>query len=404
MKKRLSKTLLTLFIISIVLGLFCDSVSINAETKHTLSYYEELVEKYKKDAQNNKNAINKTEDEIQETKNNIEKLKSETLALTDEIKELNSEIEEYEGVIKEKLTQSKQVLEYMQLSNDRNVYLDYIFKADSVTDLINRSYVIQEIVNYNNDTISDLEQIISDNEKRQDEIDKRQDEIKVKESELEKKVSELGEKKVSLSSGGVDIDKQLKIYEEIVAQYRKVGCKSSDVIGVDCAKEEGVVAFRRPTTVGYITQEAYYGYSYTHRAIDIGSPNRTREKIYPIADGTITSKYTDSYGALCLAILHYNLLDGKYYTSLYVHMSSYAPNLYVGKKVSSNDYIGYMGMTGKATGPHLHIEIFPCKLYNPADPNCSSWSKWDAFAKNQLKNGYNPRQLINFPKGTWYSR
>lgn len=407
MKKILGKITLVILITGVVIQMLSPIGNVSAARK-TLSYYEQLVEKYEQEARDNKNAIKKTEEEIAYSKNRIEELKKETLQLSDEIKKLNQEIDEYEEDIKDKLAESKQVLEYMQIVSGKNIYLDYVFKADSVTDLINRSYVVKEIVDYNTKMISDLEQIIKDNEEREKEIDKRKKTITSKEKELEKNIETLGEKKTSLSAGGVTIEDDLKNAREYVNMYKKLGCKSNDVIGVDCAVPgSGTSVFRRPTKTGYVTQEAYYGSSYTHRAIDIGSYNKTKEKIYPIASGTITAKYYDNYGALCLAIEHYNITDGRYYTSLYVHMSSYAPNLYVGKKVTSDDYIGYMGETGYAFGVHLHMEVFPCRLYNPGDENCSTWSKWDAFAKKQLRNGYNPRKLISFPSGTynsWYSR
>ena len=375
-----------------------------ASNKNTLGYYEEKLAQAKEDAANNRKAINKTDSEINYSRNEIQRLKNETLALADEVKKLTEEIEKYQFEIKDKLSESKQIIEYMQLSSGHNVYLDYVFKADSVTDLINRSYVVKEIVAYNEKIVGDMEQIIKDNEKRQVEIDKRKEKIAVTEKELENNIVSLGEKKESLSAGGVDIEKEIQIYQEQVNYYKKLGCKTNDVIGVDCAVEgAGTGVFRRPTVTGYITQEQYYKPSYTHRAVDIGSKNGRKEKIYPIADGRITSIYKDNYGALCLSIEHYNVLDKKYYTSLYVHMSSYAPGLSVGQKITSNQYIGYMGDTGYAFGVHLHMEVIPCRLYNSSDSNCYRWSSYDAYAKKVLKNGFNVRNLISFPKGTYNS-
>ena len=399
MKKNGFKIIILLFIFVLIIQM----VEPKAANKNTLGYYEEKLAQYKKEMQDNKNAINKTQNEIDSSQNQITRLKNETLSLTNEVKKLNEEIDKYQSDIKDKLVESKQIIEYMQVSDGKNVYLDYVFKADSVTDLINRSYVVKELVDYNTKVVKDLEKMIADNEKRQEEIDKRKVKITETEAQLEESIVSLGEKKESLSAGGVNIEAQIKIYDDLVKMYKNKGCKTNDVIGVDCAVTGGSSVFRRPTTTGYVTQEAYYKTSYSHRALDIGSKNGRKEKIYPIADGTITAKYYDNYGALCLAIEHYNLKDRKYYTSLYVHMSSYAPGLYVGKKVTSDQYIGYMGDTGYAFGVHLHMEVFPCRLYNPSDANCYKWSKYDAYAKSLLRKGYNPRNLISFPKGTYNS-
>lgn len=397
-------------IFMLAFGLFLTAFISPAEAakQNTLGYYEEKLAQAKKEYQDNQNALNKTQNEIEYSKNQVARLKQETLDLVEEVKKLNEEIDSYNDDIKNKLLESKQLLEYLQLSGGKNVYLDYVFKAESVTDFINRSYTVKEIVNYNTKTVNNLEQMIKDNQKREEEITKRQNEIAVKEEELGNNITALGEKKSALTAGGVDAAKQIKIYEEYVNGYKKQGCKTNDVIGVDCAVQGGTGVFRRPTKTGYITQEAYYtSPTKYHRAVDIGSNNKQKEKIYPIADGTITSIYTDTYGALCLTIEHFNINDGKTYTSLYVHMSSYAPGLKVGNRITSEQYIGYMGQTGKASGVHLHLEVYPCRLNNPADRNCYKWSVYDSYAQGLLKKGYGPRKLISFPSGKynpWNSR
>lgn len=370
----------------------------------TLGEYEAQLAKHKKDAENNKNAINKTESEINAANREINNLKNEMAKLGDEIKTLNEEIEEYNDKIKSKLMQSKQIIEYMQLSSGENVYLEYVFKADSTSDLIYRASVVKELVDYNNRAIDEMNQLIKDNENREKEIEKRKVEINKTEEKLTKQIGDLGEKKETLAEAGVSTSQQIKIYEDIVKSYKDVGCKSSDVIGVDCAVSGDAGLFRRPTQNGYITQEAYYSSSYTHRGLDIGSYNRQKEKIYPIANGKIIAKYEDYYGALVVAIEHYSAAKQTWYTSIYAHLSSYAPNLYVGKNVTSDQYIGYMGDTGYSFGVHLHFELIPCRMYNWNDKNCSTWNSYANYATQILKNGYKgPRELIYFPKGTYNS-
>jgi len=392
----IKKIFITILCLSVV---YINFMPINVEAI-TLKEYEDKVAQYKKEAQENQNAINKTQSEINSTNNYINSLKNEMVKISNEVSDLNAEIEKYNVMIQDKLLQSKQILEYMQLSDGENLYLEYIFNADSTTELIYRKAVVEELINYNERAVSEMEQIIEDNKKRQIEIDKRKEEINNLQSQLSSKVVSLGEKKASLESGGVTVAEQIKIYEGIVNSYKKLGCKSHHVIGVDCAVSGSAGSFRRPTTNGYVTQEAYYSKNYTHRGIDVGSYNSRSEKIYPIADGRIYKIYKDGYGALCVLMEHYNPKDGKYYSSLYVHLSAYSPHIWEGKQVKSNEYIGYMGDTGKAYGVHLHLEVFPCRLYNWADPNCATWSSYVNFAEKQLKNGYKgPRSVITFPTG-----
>ena len=146
--------------------------------------------------------------------------------------------------------------------------------------------------------------------------------------------------------------------------------------------------------------------------MDITSSNRRREKIYPIANGTITSKYHDNYGALVIIMEHYDSDSRTWYSSLYAHLSSYAPNISTGQYITSDQYIGYMGNTGYViprptasnpdAGTHLHLEVAPCRIYK--DNKCGSWNTYVSFMKRSASNGYKgPKQLINLPS-SWNSR
>lgn len=371
----------------------------------TLGEYESKLASYKKQAQDNKNAINNTQFNIDKANKEIENLKSELIQLGNEIGKLNEEIENYNEKIKNKMLESQQILEHLQLASNNNVYIEYIFKASSVSDLMYRTMVIKELIEYNNNSIDDMKKIISGNKNREVEIDKRKQEINNKQDQLSGKITSLGEQKDALNAAGVTVAEQIKIYDELVTSYKKLGCKSSDVIGVDCAVSGDAGVFRRPTQTGYITQEAYYTKNYTHRGLDIGSYRKKSEKIYPIANGTIVAKYKDYYGALVIAVEHYSSVKNSWYTSVYAHLDSYAPGLYVGKKVTSDQYLGYMGETGYSFGVHLHLEVFPCRMYNFGDKNCSNWNNYVSFGTNLLRKGNykGPRSVITFPTGTYRS-
>ncbi|MGC8867032.1 MAG: M23 family metallopeptidase [Elusimicrobiales bacterium] len=87
-----------------------------------------------------------------------------------------------------------------------------------------------------------------------------------------------------------------------------------------------------------------------HLGIDYAAPIGT--PVSSVADGIVIYKgWKAGYGNF-VEIKHAN----SYFTS-YGHLSRFANSIYVGKKVRQGDVIGYVGMTGLATGPHLDFRI-----------------------------------------------
>ena len=376
-----------------------------ASNNKTLRDYKNDLDKFKADYAATQASINKTQSEIESTNGEIKSIKSQMISMAAEIEQLQEDVTKYKEEINKKELQTKKLIEYLQLSNGRDLYMEYAFGAESVTDFIYRAAVVEQITDYNDNMIEELDDLIETSKNREQEINKKEKELNNKQSELEDKVESLGDDKDALSESGVKVSDQIKIYEKLIYSYEHEGkCKDDDVIGKDCMKDVLSGTWRRPTTSGYVTSEFKMRNGSLHRAVDIGNKNPYSTKIYAVASGTITSIHKDYYGALVVLIKHYDSKTKKYYTSNYCHMSKYNPKIYVGMKVTSNDWIGYMGMSGYATGPHLHLEIFPCRLYDSADKNCSTWSKYVSYATKLYNQGYKgPRGLIKFPSGTYNS-
>jgi murein DD-endopeptidase MepM/ murein hydrolase activator NlpD len=87
-----------------------------------------------------------------------------------------------------------------------------------------------------------------------------------------------------------------------------------------------------------------------HSGVDFAAATGT--PIHATADGVINFAGVESGYGNVVIIKH----DGKYST-VYAHMSRIAASSRKGNKVSQGDVIGYVGMTGWATGPHLHYEF-----------------------------------------------
>lgn len=371
----------------------------------TLGEYEKIVADYQAEINEIQSNIAKTEEEIKVAQQQIDEIKSETNRLLDEIKQLNEEIAAANEEIKTKSLQTKQLFEYLQLSSGENVYLEYIFGAESVTDLIYRSSIVEQLTEYNNQVIKELEELIDANKKREIEINNRTEELEKKQKELEEKIATLGEQKNSLGETGVTSSQQLKIYQDLVNAYKEQGCESNDVIGVDCANNGSAGAFRRPITIGRITSSFGDRWGSFHRGLDMTNNYAYNydTKVYPIGNGTVIAKFYDYYGALIVMISHYDAVSKKNYTSLYAHLDSFAPNIYVGKYVTTDDYIGIMGNTGYSFGVHLHLEVAPCVYLT--DGVCSNWNKYTSFIADQARNhGFKgPQELVYFPS-SWTTR
>lgn len=87
-----------------------------------------------------------------------------------------------------------------------------------------------------------------------------------------------------------------------------------------------------------------------HSGVDYAAPSGTQ--IYAAGDGVVQmAKYNGGYGHF-VKIRH-----NSEYTTGYGHMKGYAKGIRPGVRVKQGQVIGYVGSTGRSTGPHLHFEI-----------------------------------------------
>lgn len=92
------------------------------------------------------------------------------------------------------------------------------------------------------------------------------------------------------------------------------------------------------------------GYTRMHKGIDFGVPVGT--PVMAAGSGVIKQEgWSNGYGKFLL-IDHQNN-----YATAYGHLSRFAAGLHVGSHVRQGQVVAYSGMTGMATGPHLHYEI-----------------------------------------------
>ena len=92
------------------------------------------------------------------------------------------------------------------------------------------------------------------------------------------------------------------------------------------------------------------GYTKQHSGVDFAAPRGT--PIYAAGNGTVeVAGRNGSYG-IYIRLRH----TGSYKTA-YAHLSKLAKGMRKGKRVRQRQVIGYVGTTGRSTGPHLHFEV-----------------------------------------------
>jgi murein DD-endopeptidase MepM/ murein hydrolase activator NlpD len=97
-----------------------------------------------------------------------------------------------------------------------------------------------------------------------------------------------------------------------------------------------------------------------------------------IGDGVVTSVKYEGAGGNTVRIRHNSV-----YSTAYLHLSRYAKGLKAGQRVRQGEVIGYVGSTGRSTGPHLDFRVW--KNGSPINP-----LKMDSPPAEPLKDEFMP--------------
>ena len=92
------------------------------------------------------------------------------------------------------------------------------------------------------------------------------------------------------------------------------------------------------------------GFNKMHRGTDFAAPSGT--PIMASGSGVIVRARWCGGGGNCIKIKHNST-----YETIYAHMKNFARGMKEGVRVKQGQIIGYVGSTGKSTGPHLHYEV-----------------------------------------------
>ena len=109
-----------------------------------------------------------------------------------------------------------------------------------------------------------------------------------------------------------------------------------------------------PISAAYGSSSYLAEFSSAHSGVDL-TPGEGAE-IHAVAAGTVRVA-TESGGDYGVTVLIDHVIDGQVVSTRYGHMQYGSLTVTQGQKVTAGQIIGKVGQTGKATGPHLHLEV-----------------------------------------------
>ncbi len=156
------------------------------------------------------------------------------------------------------------------------------------------------------------------------------------------------------------------VFYKYKGQYYETGGKSIAKTLVKTPVDNG----RLSSSFGF-RNHPVLGYTLLHKGIDFAAPYGT--PIHASGNGIIEIRqYSPTFGNF-IKIRHNSHLS-----TLYAHMKGFNPKFKVKDRVNQRDIIGYLGGTGRVTGPHLHYEVYvngkqvnPMTIKMPSDKKLS---------------------------------
>lgn len=335
---------------------------------------------------------------------------------------INEQIELYDQMIEDKEAELDQAIQNeedqfehycarVRTMEERSTlsYVSILLKATSLSDFLSRLNDIMDIVRNDQNVKAEyiaareqVEEVKAEYETVQEEQKEKRTELLEEKERLEEQIDAACKIIAQLED---DIEEYKAMYEENEALEAEVQAKIDEKVAAlqkqkeeeERARQAYLEQLKRQqqsssgggstgggtTSAGfiwpvssctYITSKFGYrvhpifGTTKYHSGVDIAAGYGAT--ITAAAGGTVTvSEYSSSYGNYCV-IYHSNGL-----TTLYAHMNA-LPSVSVGDTVSQGQVIGYVGSTGRSTGPHLDFRVWkhgspinPLKMQSPpAEP------------------------------------
>ena len=383
----MKKQIICIILIIIFLQNFCAIVfaqnSVENETTNSVNQLSsEQTEELNNQKEEVQNKINETnlkleyvQDELSNTMLKVQETEDKVLSYERQVKELGEQMQTLQTSIDD--ATNKLVLASQNYEEKRKVlvnrlvalyeagdtkYLDVLLKSNNIVDFISRYYIIEEMVQYDNELIEAVKTEKENIETTKQKLENEQSEIRIIKAKSEQTSVVLSNMKTlqqryvkELSAGEKKLQEQITAYKKEQAEIEAKIMEATNQIPANIQFTGGemlwpVAASGTVITSNYgIREHPIQGVVKQHTGLDIGGA-ALGTPVVAAADGVITyAGWLGGYGN-CVMINH-----GDGVVTLYGHGNKILTT--VGKEVKQGETIMEVGSTGNSTGPHLHFEV-----------------------------------------------
>ena len=236
--------------------------------------------------------------------------------------------------------------------------LEEVVQSSDIAEAARKRALLDQVTANDEDVIDELNAARQDFEVRRVEADAARAKADERRAQTEARLAELQDTLAEQARLAADVQtRQREVTSEIEEQSRS----EAELSRIIQQAEERQRSLTRSATAnltpgsggciwptsGRVTSGFGTRWGRLHAGVDIGAPSGT--PIWATKDGTVIfSGVQSGYGNVVI------LSHGGGLTTLYAHQSRVAASN--GQRVGQGDTIGYVGSTGRSTGPHLHFE------------------------------------------------
>lgn len=364
----MKKIINSLLVLSILLVTF---LPVRITKAQTLADYKKVVAKLESQKNENQRMSQEASNKIAAKEQAVKDANNTIAANEQKVEDSKVLVADSEETIKIKTEDLKDVINFLQYTDlsSQDIYLDYVFDASSIADLMERNAVVEQIANYTQEEINSLETLIDDNKKLQVKLNDDNIALEASKVTYSKQIEDLEETIHELAQIGLDVSEELQAKKNLVKIYESAGCKDNDDIQA-CYydKQLGSASFSRPLNFGTVSQR----WSAAHGGADLAVAKGNY--VYAPADGTVVFvrdgiQYYNNHRYLSdprscggHEIYMHHKVNGKSYTTEYAHLTSILVKN--GQYVTKGTIIATTGGDSSThwydkctTGAHLHYAI-----------------------------------------------